>query len=323
MRRVALGIVLALLAGCAPEYRVDRLEAQALPSDTRVVRADYFKADAPHLQNPDLSAFVVRCDDPKVAVELVGWKEGKARRPQRNRSLSILIAWDQSSSLADTDPEHRRFPAGEQLINDLPNDARLGLVNFASLDLVYADYDIRAPMGSSKRQLVEALGYLRGSRFSMHGTPLWNTLTNAIPQFLANEPSERERWVILFTDGQNDVPDFVVSRTYQDALQVAQAHRVKLIFVLLGNEQTILEYAAVRQTLEYLANATGGRVIAVEQAQDLREAFGEVLDTLEYAPCYKMHLRVRKAGGFRRGEQLTLRIQATGGKARTVTVRME
>ncbi|MFN7016016.1 MAG: vWA domain-containing protein [Fimbriimonadales bacterium] len=323
MRRVALGIVLALLAGCAPEYRIDRLEAQALPSDTRVVRADYFKADAPHLQNPDLSAFVVRCDDPKVAVELVGWKEGKARRPQRNRSFSILIAWDQSSSLADTDPEHRRFPAGEQLINDLPNDARLGLVNFASLDLVYADYDIRAPMGSSKRQLVEALGYLRGSRFSMHGTPLWNTLTNAIPQFLANEPSERERWVILFTDGQNDVPDFVVSRTYQDALQVAQAHRVKLIFVLLGNEQTILEYAAVRQTLEYLANATGGRVIAVEQAQDLREAFGEVLDTLEYAPCYKMHLRVRKAGGFRRGEQLTLRIQATGGKARTVTVRME
>ncbi len=323
MRRVALGIVLALLAGCAPKYRVDRLEAQALPSDTRVVRADYFKADAPHLQNPDLSAFTVRCDDPKVAVELVGWKEGKARRPQRNRPLSILIAWDQSASLADTDPEHRRFPAGEQLINDLPNDARLGLVNFASLDLVYADYDIRAPMGSSKRQLIEALGYLRGSRFSMHGTPLWNTLTKAIPQFLANEPSERERWVILFTDGQNDVPDFVVSRTHQDALQVAQAHRVKLIFVLLGNEQTILEYAAVRQTLEYLANATGGRVIAVEQAQDLREAFGEVLDTLEYAPCYKMHLRVRKAGGFRRGEQLTLRIQATGGKARTVTVRME
>ncbi|MFN3690375.1 MAG: vWA domain-containing protein [Fimbriimonadales bacterium] len=323
VRWTIFGGVLALLVGCAPEYRVYRLRAQSLPSDTRVVQVAYFKADAPHLQDPALSAFTVRCDDPKVAVECVGWKEGKARRPQRKRLLSILIAWDQSSSLAETDPERRRFPAGKQLVNDLPNDARLGLVNFASLGYEYADYDLRAPMGATKPQLIGALDDLNQRGYSMHGTPLWNTLCNAIPQWLGSEPSERERWVILFTDGQNDVPDFIVSRTHQDALQVAHAHRVKLIFVLLGNEQTISGYAEVRQTLEYLARATDGSVIVAEQAQDLRAAFGEVLDTLEYAPCYMLHLRVRKAGGFQRGEWLTLRLRATGGNERTVTIRME
>ncbi|GEM_PF-1326267 len=320
---IVLGVGLALLTGCAPEYRAYTLGSVPLPSDTRVVRAVYFKMDAPRLQNPDLSAFTIRCDDPKVMVELVGWKEGKAKRPHQKRLFSILFAWDHSSSLMNTDPERRRFPAGKQLISDLPNDARLGLVNFASLGFSYADYDSRAPMGSSKQPLLNALDYLSRSGFSSHGTPLWNTLCNAIPQFLANEPDDRERWVILFTDGQNDVPDFVHSHTHQEALQVAQAHRVKLIFVLLGNRETISDYDEVRQTLEYMANATGGRVIAVEQARDLREAFGEVLDILEYAPCYNLHLRVRKAGGFRRGERLTLRIQATGGNERAVTIRME
>lgn len=324
MKRLKFLIVglVVLLAGCAPEFRVYTLGAAPLPQNTRTVHAAYFKSDAPQLQSPDLSAFTIRCDDPKVTVEMVGWKEGKAKRPQQRLSFSILIAWDQSASLGETDPERRRFPAGKQLVNDLPNSARLGLVNFASLGMQYADYDTRAPMGSDKQQILNALDDLNRHDFSRHGTPLWNTLVNAIPEFLANEPQERERWVILFTDGQNEVPDFVASHTHQEALQVAQTHRVKLIFVLLGNEQTILEYAQVRQTLEYMANATGGKVIAVEQAQDLREAFGEVLDILEYAPCYNLHLRVRKPGGFRRGETLTLRIQASGGKERTVTIRM-
>ncbi|MCS6923697.1 MAG: VWA domain-containing protein, partial [Fimbriimonadales bacterium] len=271
---------------------------------------------------PDLSAFTVRCDDPKVSVKVIGWKEGKERRPQRRRLFSILIAWDQSASLGSTDPERKRFPAGKQLINSLPDNARLGLVNFASLGFSYADYDVRVPMGGNKASLTAALEALERYGFSMHGTPLWNTLYFAIPQFFANEPPERERWVILFTDGQNEVPDDVHSYTEQQALQVAQQHRVKLIFVLLGNEATIDSYAEVVRTLEYMANATGGRVIAVEQAQDLRVAFGEVLDILEYAPCYVLHLRLRKPEGFHANETLTLRVRATGGEERVVQVRL-
>ena len=269
---------------------------------------------------PDLSAFKVVSVTPGVRVEVLGCKPSKARRPQQQRRLSVLIAWDQSLSLQETDPERRRFPAGERLVNDLPNDARLALVNFASLGDSYADYDVRVPMGSTKAQVIDALQYLNRSDFSAHGTPLWNTLCYAIPQLLANEPSDRERWVILFTDGQNETAGH--THTEQEALQVAQQHRVKLVFVLLGNEQTIVTYAEVYRTLEYLADATGGSVVAVEQAQDLREAFGEVMDTLEYAPCYDLHLRLHKQSGFRRGETVRVRIQATGGKERVATLRL-
>lgn len=322
MRRlywVLLGLG-AWLTGCAPEYRVHELPAEPLSRETRVAHAVYFKSDAPQLREPDLQAFKVISDTSGVEVEVLGWKPAKARRPQRQRRLSVLIAWDQSSSLLDTDPERLRFPAGEWLASDLPDDARLGLVNFATLEFQYADYDVRAPMGSSKGRVINALRQLNTSDFSLHGTPIWNTLCGAIPELLAIEPPDRERWVVLFTDGQNDTPN--ISRTEQEALQVAQKHRVKLVFVLLGNEETIPNYAQVYQTLEYLANATGGSVIAVAQAQDLREAFGEVLDTLEYAPCYDLHLRLRKRGGFRRGETVRLRIQATGGKERVSMLRL-
>jgi hypothetical protein len=54
----------------------------------------------------------------------------------------------------------------------------------------------------------------------------------------------------------------------------------------------------------------------------LREAFGEVMDTLEYALCYDLHLRLYKRGGFRRGETVRVRIQATGGKERVATLRL-
>ena len=318
-RWILLGMGL-WLAGCAPEYRVYELPAEPLGRETRVAHAVYFKADAPQLREPDLSAFKVVSDTPGVRVEVLGCKPSKARRPQQQRRFSVLIAWDQSLSLRDTDPARRRFPAGERLVNDLPNDARLALVNFASLGFSYADYDVRAPMGSTKAQVIDALQYLNRSNFSAHGTPLWNTLCYAIPELLANEPSDRERWVILFTDGQNETAGH--THTEQEALQVAQQHRVKLVFVLLGNEQTIVTYAEVYRTLEYMANATGGSVFAVEQAQDMREAYGEEMDTLEYALCYDLHLRLYKRGGFRRGETVRVRIQATGGKERIATLRL-
>lgn len=307
-----------LLAGCAPEFRVETLGTAE--KDYRALNVVYFKSDAPQVREPALSDFVVQSDTPEVQVEVVGWKHDKVRRPQQQRQLSILIAWDQSSSLSETDPERKRFPAGQRLVNDLPASARLGLVSFASLGLSYGDYDVRAPMGSDKARILQELQFLNQSDFSAHGTPLWNTLCDAIPRMLAHEPPERERWVVLFTDGQNDTP--VPSRSEYDALQTAHQHRVRLVFVFLGNEESIPHYAEVRQTLEYLANATGGAVVAVEQAQDLREAFGSVLDILEYAPCYNLHLRVRKAGGFQQGEPLTLRIRLATGNERVVQVRL-
>lgn len=309
-----------LLSGCAPRYQVHSLPSAPRPSNERVVTVDYFKSDAPRLQAENPNAFTVRCDTSGVQVEVVGWKDAKVRRRTPQRPLSILVAWDQSSSLERTDPTFLRFEAGTTLIRNLPDDARLGLVNFASLGFAYADYDLRAPMGSPKTQLLNALNYLRQSDFSFHGTPIWNTLCHAIPQLLANEPAGRERLVILFTDGQNETAG--VSRTEHEALEVAQKHGVRLIFVLLGNEQTIPTYPEVISTLEYLANATNGAVIAANEAQDLNEAFGAVLDTLEYAPVHRLHLRVRKQGGFRRGETLTLRIQAREGKERVVKVRL-
>jgi hypothetical protein len=76
-RWILLGMGL-WLAGCAPEYRVYELPAEPSGRETRVAHAVYFKADAPQLREPDLSAFKVVSDTPAC-----GWKWWAASRLKR------------------------------------------------------------------------------------------------------------------------------------------------------------------------------------------------------------------------------------------------
>ncbi|MCS7065588.1 MAG: hypothetical protein NZL85_04860 [Fimbriimonadales bacterium] len=154
----------------------------------------------------------------------------------------------------------------------------------------------------------EALQRLQNEGPSTHGTPLWNTLLAQL-RVLAEEPAERERWIVCFTDGANQVPVSVFSHTDAEVEAEARRTRTRLFFVFLGDEQSIPNYPAVRATLQRLADATDGALIAVQEAGDLQAAFEDVTGSADYVSCYVLHCHLKRAGGFRRGEKVRLTVR--------------
>ncbi len=313
MKRMCwIGIGLALmLTGCGKSVLQTPTVLQAEPTDPnlKVVMLDYYRRDAP-LGVRDLE-FEVRSDDPKVRIEQVLYKLGSAPPPAgRPTRLSLMLALDQSFSLRETDPQDKRFPAVRALIESLPTDARVGLLCFASLRPNYGDFDVIVPvMPNSRDALLQAVAQLERSDYTQWGTPLWNTLYGSA-ELLAGEPSGYRRQVFCFTDGQNETPDSVVSHSPDEVIQKAVRAGVTLSFVVLGDETTIPTYYETVATLERMAQATGGSVITVQEAEDLYQAFSEAGRALGREPCYRMHIRIVREGGYAQGKPVRLKVRA-------------
>ncbi len=305
-----LGVVMALsLMGCMRPQAPTVLKAQPLEPNTKVVMLDYYRRDAP-LGVGQLS-FEVSSSDPKVQVARVEYKHGTAPRPRsRANSTSLVIAQDQSASLSETDPERLRYPAVRALIESLPNDARVGYLCFASLNFMrYGDFDLLVPLSANnKGALLQAVERLARNDFSMHGTPLWNTLWGAVA-LLEQEP-QGLRQVLCFTDGQNETPDDVPNRTPDEVIQRAVRAQVSLSFLVLGDETTIPTYHETVGTLERMAQATGGSVITVREANDLNRAFTEAGQALGREPCYRLHCQIVRTGGYPDNRPIRLRVRA-------------
>jgi len=321
MRKILLGIgwVLLLLGGCAPVQRVGTLSSTAPPPDSLVFTLEHLTADCAGISSEDPTQFTVECADPKVQVEVRAVKRSRCPRPQgASNRLSVVLAMDQSASLfgsfvrSGSDPDKRRFPAAQRFVQQLPAHTRLALCCFASLNpMQYSDYDLLVPLGDGNRAAVlNALQRLHNEGPSVHGTPLWNTLMAQL-RILAQEPAERERWLVCFTDGANQVPTGVSSYTDAEVEAEARRTRTRLFFVFLGDEQSIPNYQAVRATLQRLADATDGALVAVQEAGDLQAAFEDVVGSAEYAPCYVLQCIIKRQGGFRQGEKV--RLQVRGG----------
>ncbi len=328
MRLVRLGVgwAILLLSGCAPVQRTFTLAPMAPSRDTVVFTLEHLTAECAGLQGEDASQFTVRCADPKVQVTVKAVKRSRCPRPQGvSTRLSVVLAMDQSASLFGTfgrlgsDPEKQRFPAAQGFVQRLPADTRLALCCFASLNPAqYSDYDLLVPMGEGNRgAILHALQQMQNEGPSLHGTPLWNTLMAQL-RILAQEPAGRERWLVCFTDGANEVPSGVASATDMEVEAEAKRTRTRLFFVFLGNERSIPNYPSVRATLQRLADATDGALVAVQEAGNLQTAFEDVVGNADYAPCYVLQCVLKRPGGFRQGEKVRLTVRGgTAGVERT------
>ncbi|MEN3002379.1 MAG: hypothetical protein ABDI19_11145 [Armatimonadota bacterium] len=320
MRSVRLGIgwvLLLLMGGCAPVQRIETLSSTALPPDTVMFTLEHLTADCAGVQGEEPDQFIVECADSRAQVVVQAVKRSRCPRPQGvSRRLSVVLAMDQSASLfgsfgySGSDPDKRRFPAAQSFVERLPADARLALCCFASLNpMQYGDYDLLVPIGEGNHGAVlRALQLLQREGPSPHGTPLWNTLLAQL-RTLAQEPAGRERWLVCFSDGANDVPDGIYSHTDSEVEAEARRTRTRLFFVFLGDERSIPNYPTVRATLQRLADATDGALVAVQEARDLQAAFEDVVGSADIAPCYVLHCALKRPGGFRQGERIRLKVR--------------
>ncbi|WP_112479193.1 VWA domain-containing protein [Vibrio variabilis] len=217
--------------------------------------------------------------------------------PQTREKLGrdVMVAVDLSGSMSEMDflsPDGEaisRLDAVKGVLTDFVatrDGDRLGLILFG--DAAYlqtpftADHDVW-------------LALLNQTEVAMAGqsTHLGDAIGLAIKVFEQSQgEAEREKVVIVLTDG-NDTGSFVEPK---DAATVAAAKQVRIHVIAMGDPETVGEQALDMQTIENIANSSGGQAFQAMDQEALQQAYqaiGELepklYESTQYRPKQTVH----------------------------------
>ncbi|MEC6830249.1 VWA domain-containing protein [Photobacterium toruni] len=200
-------------------------------------------------------------------------------REQIGRDVMVVV--DLSGSMAEKDFTSKngkkisRLDAVKEVLTEFAETRkgdRLGLILFGDAAFVQtpftADHDVwldllnqtRVEMAGQSTHLGDAIG-LTIKRFEDSDIP---------QQLIHNAP--REKVAIILTDG-NDTDSYVPPL---DAAKVAKAKGVRLHMVAVGDPQTIGEQALDMDTINTVANASGGQAFQALNKDELINAYREI-----------------------------------------------
>lgn len=211
---------------------------------------------------------------------------GHSYREQVTRGVDIMLVVDCSGSMASEDfKPHNRLWVAKDVVKDFiqrrPDD-RLGLVVFSGQAFTQCPLTLDHGILLTFLDKVE-LGMIED------GTAIGNALATAVDRLRKSDA--KSRIVVLLTDGQNNRGE-VAPLT---AAQIAQTFGVKVYTVGVGTrgfammpvEDPVFGRRYVQtqvnideETLEAVAQRTGGRYFRATDAEKLKEIYGTI-DQLE------------------------------------------
>lgn len=229
----------------------------------------------------------------------------KEETHRASRSVpTIALLFDQSGSIAMTDPNNERVKGGIEFVNAMPTSARIGVYSFGEVTDNIPGGQPHTPFGSDANSVKNAIRALSGQQSG--GTPTFTALNNVLEQ-LENDPVKTDQVILCFTDG--DADDAYMS---DQVIQRAQRMQVNIYFVALGGRgQTA--YALNKQ----VADATQGELIPVNQATDLAGAFKRIANKVvrKKTSLYNLTLRATVTGRkFAQAETLRPQVAVRSGK---------
>lgn len=191
--------------------------------------------------------------------------------------VSVVFAFDTSSTMLSTDVPPTRFDAGKQallrMLDEFENENRpynIGIVSFSGVSFVEA----RLTTDLSKvRSAVEDI-----SLGAVAGTALGDAVISST-NLLVDEPENRARVVVLITDGRNTVGPSV-----EDAVTFANTNFVSIYSLGVGTVEGALIYNISYPTrldiedLQYASNATGGAFYPVSDVSQMSAALGAIFE---------------------------------------------
>jgi Mg-chelatase subunit ChlD len=145
------------------------------------------------------------------------------RTPVKKQELSVVLAVDISGSMSEGEGDQRRMDqakaAAKVFFSKLPADAEAGLILF--------DDQIRRvePMSKDRDKLLQAVEQAE----PLGGTAYLDACLKALAM-LKNVPSDRERVIVVMTDGM----DLHSKAKLKDVIQAAQQAKVKIFTVGIG-----------------------------------------------------------------------------------------
>jgi Ca-activated chloride channel family protein len=202
-------------------------------------------------------------------------------KPQRAVSVpvdraSVLLVTDRSGSMQAEDVDPNRLVAArraaEDFLDEIPERVRVGLVAFNHGAEV-------AQLPTGDRQLVrDALAAVTPAGGTATGDALTTALRVLRPD--ANDRRPPPAAIVLLSDGKS-----VRGRDPVEAAREARRLRVPIYTVALGTDEGTIRVRERggrvrvervppdRETLERIAEASGGRAFAVEDAERLEEVY--------------------------------------------------
>lgn len=201
----------------------------------------------------------------------------------QTEGTDIVLALDVSGSMSTPDfqPHNNRFEAARSIAADFvrhrEND-NLGLVGFAGESLTYM------PLTTDRAAVLNTIRMLNLGSLG-NGTALGDGLVSAINRVLGGKAVSKS--VILLTDGSNNAGE-VDPRMAAD---IAKQKGVKVYTIGVGSDVSSDPYMVQivgpnasadldEETLEYIANTTGGKYYRAKDSRSLQQIFNEI-DSLE------------------------------------------
>jgi VWFA-related protein len=176
-----------------------------------------------------------------------------------NSPLELVLAVDVSASMATVIEDLK--DAVRQFLSQLRPVDQVTLVAFNEEMFVLTRRETDA---AGRGRAVDALA-------SWGSTALYDVVVRSL-ELLSGQPGRRG--LVVFSDGE----DSASQATLEAADRAIKSSDATLFTVALGRGR---ESQQLKQTLEALAEPSGGRVVIAERPEDLRRAFGEVLKDLQ------------------------------------------
>lgn len=212
---------------------------------------------------------------------------------------SATLLFDQSGSIASTDPNNKRLEAAKTFLSAVGQTDYVLVSAFASggklpYDITY--WTSFTHDGTSYNTTIDYLANKIGG-----GTPLYKAI-EAMTQFTADSAKTANKALIVFTDGDDTDGGYTVS----DVISYANSKNVRIFTVGLGSS---ISSSAIGK----IANATGGAFMKTPDATRLMALYGSLGNILRgNAPYYRLRWTAnRSKSNFSSGNSFNTSVQVT------------
>ncbi len=219
------------------------------------------------------------------------------RQQEYAGAYSVGLLFDQSGSIASTDPGDARVDAGKAFVDLMSRKDEMALAQFSGNGNEGA-YSLLSPFTNDKGDLKTLIDGFVGNPSG--STPLYGSVYDLISYTSQNGSNKANRAVVAFTDGANTEPF-----DYWDAINLAKAEDIKVFTIGLN----LSDY----DVLQTMALETGGAVMQADDALQLialYQSLGELLEGTAY--YYQTTWKARKLNGvWSTGQGFSTSIRAT------------
>lgn len=196
-------------------------------------------------------------------------------RPQNDHNIDVVLVIDSSGSMQKNDPLSLRVPAAKLFISLLDEGDRAGIVSFSDRghllsDLTFVDSE------ENKNKLFSA-----ADRISADGlyTNLFEAFNSGYVTLSLQKESDREKIIVLMSDGMMDVGNLDQDRRLIDTLENSLTETLRKdnirVYTIAFTDQSD------RKLLEKISKRTGGFYNTAPTDKDFHGVFTSIFEGLK------------------------------------------